>query len=90
MNIKTWVWCLHCERAFAVLLSRVPQNDESAFNFAPDLEMQLGVEKDGQVYAECAYEDCDAGPMDFWWWGNFREGLPEVPEIGKVYPLYPE
>ena len=93
MNIKTWVWCLHCERAFAVLLSRVPTDEESALDFVPDLEMQLGVELHGQIYAECEYEDCDGGPLDFWWWDRFRatqEGLPEVPELDKEYPLYPE
>ena len=29
MNVKKWVWCLHCQRAFEVFLSRepIPPND---------------------------------------------------------------
>ena len=54
--------------------------------------MQLGVEQHGQVYAECPYEDCDGGMLDFWWWDNYKQNragtdtLPEVPLPDSVYP----
>ncbi len=57
-------------------------------------EMQLGVETNGRVYAECPYGGCDGGLLDFWWWVDFRrdhqnnDSLPEVPEMDRVYPLY--
>lgn len=104
MNVRKWVWCLHCERCFEVYLSREPQLDtegnppglEWTMQFAPDFELQLGVETNGTVYAECPYEDCDGGMLDFWWWedrrGSESDGespWPEVPEEDKVYPLYP-
>ena len=95
MNIKQWIWGLHCERCFAVLLNRKPrwQDDEekreSAFDFALDLEMQLGVESGGSVYAQCPYEDCDGDLKDFWWWEEYERqhpNAPEVPEPGRAYP----
>ncbi|MBI4339489.1 MAG: hypothetical protein HY680_06000 [Chloroflexi bacterium] len=100
---QQWIWCLHCERAFAVELGRKPdwqENEaaesygESAFDFAAELESQLGVRyPNGQIYADCPYDDCDGDLKDFWWWERFREDhpdLPAEPESGKVYPLYPE
>ena len=40
----------------------------------------------------CPYEDCDGDTvMDGWDWAQIRDGhpeYPEVPEMGKVYPLY--
>ena len=40
----------------------------------------------------CPYEDCDGDTvLDGWAWPSVREGhsdYPEVPECGKVYPLY--
>lgn len=93
MNHKVYIWCLHCEQCFPVLLSRPPAEDEGAINFGGDLEMQLGVEQNGQIYAECLYDHCDGGLLDFWWWDEYRNyhpDSPEVPEEDKVYPLYPE
>ena len=69
-----------------VHLSREPGDNESPFNFTLDFEMQLGVESQEEVYAECPYEDCDGNMLDFHWW----EGSPEQPEEGVLYPLYPE
>lgn len=98
MNIKKWIWCLHCERCFEVHLSRQPEWDaqldtgESPFNFAADFEMQLGVEQGGQVYAECPYDGCDGSLLDFWWWeeyGRRHPEAPETPEADTEYPLYP-
>ncbi|MDA1215475.1 MAG: hypothetical protein O2812_01195 [Chloroflexi bacterium] len=102
MNVEKWIWCLHCERCFEVHLSREPEWDDAGtppgyeiiFNFAPDFEMQLGIERNGNVYAECPYENCDGDLKDFWWWDNFhsaseQQHLPETPEVDKVYPLYP-
>ena len=40
----------------------------------------------------CPYEDCDGNTvMDGWDWAQIRDAhpeYPEVPEKGKVYPLY--
>jgi hypothetical protein len=44
------------------------------------------------VLQMCSYEDCDGDTvLDGWDWARIREGhpeYPEVPEKGKVYPLY--
>ena len=92
---------LHCERCFAVDLSRKPnwedddeaqEYGESLFDFAVELEAQLGVQyPDGQVYAECPYDGCDGDLKDFVWWEEFQRSHPEVPTEpvgGKMYPLY--
>ena len=101
MNVKVWLWCLHCERCFQVLLSKQPQwrddeetqvHGESVFDYGYELEVQIGVETDGEVYATCPYEDCDGSLLDFKWWKEFSagyDGTPEVPAAGAVYPLYP-
>ena len=89
MNIEKWIWCWSCERCFEVFLSHEPEGDESPFNFGDEFEMQLGVEIDGAVYAECPYEDCDGSLLNFRWWAGGDSG-PETPELGVVYPLYPE
>lgn len=100
MNVVKWIWCLHCERCYEVHLHREPcpadeerqEYGEGPFNFVTDLEMQLGTESEGRVFAECPYDDCDGSALDFWWWDTLREkrlGLPEVPQEGQVYPLYP-
>lgn len=40
----------------------------------------------------CPYDDCSGDTViDAWDWETFaiqHHGYPEVPEIGKVYPLY--
>ena len=40
----------------------------------------------------CPYEDCDGDTvLDAWDWESVREyhsAYPEIPEEGKVYPLY--
>jgi len=40
----------------------------------------------------CPYDDCDGDTvLDGWSWPEVREGhpdYPEVPVIGKTYPLY--
>jgi hypothetical protein len=42
---------------------------------------------------KCPYADCDGTVLDRWGWERAREDIngdlryPEVPEIGKVYPL---
>lgn len=42
----------------------------------------------------CPYSRCGGDAViDAWDWGEFRAQVPihpEVPEIGKEYPLYPE
>ena len=93
--VRRWAWCLHCERCFEVSLSREPEAGDYAagtFGFAEDFEAQFGVERDGQVFAECPYEDCDGSLLDFWWWATLRGKRPELPltpEADRVYPLYP-
>lgn len=100
MIIRKWVLCLACERAFEVYLSREPdiippppQVDEppemeSVYPFANELEVQLGVEEDGAVYAECPYEGCDGSLADFWWWSEFRRAWPDVPETPESDTVY--
>ena len=100
MNIKKWVWCMHCERCFEAFISSEPlpydeakqQYAEEPINFAPDFEMQFGVQDGRRVYAECPYEGCDGSLLDFRWWDERRadhSDAPEVPEPHKAYPLYP-
>jgi hypothetical protein len=65
---------------------------ESVYPFAYEFEVQLGVQEDGVVYAECPYDGCDGSLSDFWWWDDFRRARPEVPETPEpdmVYLLYP-
>ena len=88
MNFKKWVWCWNCERCFEVFLSREPGGDESPFNFGADFEMQLGVDINGSVYAECPYDACDGSLLNFHWWAGGDSRL-EVPEPGVVYSLHP-
>lgn len=104
MNIRKWVWCLGCERAFEVFLRREPlvtrpplgvdepPQVESVYPFAYEFEVQLGVEEDGAIFAECPYVGCDGSLPDFWWWDDFRRARPDVPETpdpDAVYRLYP-
>ena len=91
----SWIWCLHCERCFQVMLSDTPGSEASVWEYADELEHQLGEEYKGKVYAGCPYEDCDGDLKDFWWWNYFRAlkedssiEVPEVPELDKDYPLY--
>ena len=93
MNIEQWLWCMNCQRGFKVYLSERDENGGMDEQWFHELELQLGVESNGKVYAECPYEDCDAGPFDFWDWEEIRKDnqYPEVPEEGIVYPwnMYP-
>ena len=104
MNIRQWVWCLGCERAFEVYLGREPAvippppdvdeppQMESMYPFAYEFEVQPGIEEDGAVCTECPYDGCDGSLGDFWWWDDFRRTLPEIPETPKpdtAYCLYP-
>ncbi len=87
MSVRKWLLCLHCERAFEVTLSSEPGEAQGPIELAPELEAQLGVERDGETYVECPYEDCDGSPLDFWWWDTEGRG---VPEVAKQYSLYPD
>jgi len=77
-----YVWCLHCERAYKVGEHRKVSTSKVIRTILPDME-----------FAEmCHYEDCDGdAEMDAWNWGKVStiNGYPEIPEHGKVYPLYP-
>ena len=50
MNIRKWVWCLGCERAFEVYLSLEPTvvppppdvDEPPVYPFAYEFEVQLG------------------------------------------------
>ena len=72
-----FTWCLHCERAFLTETAR-----------------QITVK--GEELQLCHYPDCDGTLIDFWSWSDVRkdknglERYPAIPEIGKVYPLYPD
>jgi len=37
----------------------------------------------------CHYEDCNGDArLDAWDWADLKEGHPDNPEEGKVYPQY--
>ncbi len=98
MNVRQWLWCLHCERCFEVFLTK---KIEEGLNVT-ELEMQLPVEGTGKELeglhryedmAECPHEGCNGNPMDFWSWNQYRgvnPDSPEVPAVDTVYPLYPK
>ncbi len=69
-----YYWCLHCERAYK------------------KEELRTVVTGDGSMLEMCHYTDCDGDAfLDAWDWEKIREGNPEypqVPEIGKHYPMY--
>jgi hypothetical protein len=76
-----WIWCLHCERCYQVGEFRAVKPDRYMvkMGFTGDIEM-------------CPYSDCNGDTlMDSWDWQAIREmhpEYPEVPERGKVYPMY--
>lgn len=76
-----WVWCLHCERCYQVGEFRPEKPDKVLREMGMDEDLQL-----------CPYEDCDGDTViDSWTWERIREihpEYPEVPERGKVYPMY--
>jgi hypothetical protein len=79
--VGMWVWCLHCERCYQVGEFRVEKPDRQIINtdFIVKTEM-------------CPFPDCDGDTLtDSWTWESIREihpEYPEVPERGKVYPMY--
>ena len=77
----SWVWCLHCERCYQVGEYKPIKLDRQLKN--------MGIIEDFQM---CPYPDCDGDTVkDSWTWEQIRENhpdYPEVPEKGKVYPLY--
>ena len=95
--MQQWIWCLECERAFAIELARRPEWDvneqdrypESSQEFTSQLETQIGVPyPDGYVYIDCPYNDCDGELSDFVWWEEYRSEHPEAPqepERGRAY-----
>ena len=97
MQYKKAMLCLYCERTFSVFVSHEPEIDEligaleSPLGFAWDLEIQLGVEEEGAVYAECPYDDCEGVILDFRWWDDYRKehsNAPAEPAEQVVYPIY--
>ena len=71
----TWLWCLHCERAYQLKDMREVPHD-----LLPGENLQL-----------CHYEDCDGDTvLDAWNWDELckERGGPDVPERGVRYPLY--
>lgn len=70
----TAAWCLHCEKAI----------DASKIKFVGNEGVGLA----------CPHEDCDGGAFDLHWWSNqdwpkgMNSDYPDVPEFGKLYPLY--
>lgn len=74
--MNDFIWCLHCERTYSDEKPRY---------------LSLG---DGDILEMCPYEDCDGDTVldaKAWEWvRECRPEYPEIPEKGKVYPLYPE
>lgn len=77
-----YVWCLHCERTYKAGEHRRVKTPKAIRKFVPEMEfMEM-----------CQYEDCDGNAViDAWNWGKVSalNSYPEIPEHGKVYPLYP-
>lgn len=74
-----YLWCLHCERAYARSQARTEHVSDPEFGEA-DLLL-------------CAYEDCDGDvEMEAWSWEQVRKGredrYPEQPAWGTVYPQF--
>jgi len=71
---NAYLYCIHCERAYPKKKFRVKKD-----KLFGDLQM-------------CPYEECDGDAvMDAWEWDQIamhHADYPEVPEEGKVYPMY--
>jgi len=77
-----YAWCLHCERTYKSGEHRKVKTPKMIREIVPDMEF----------IEMCYYDDCDGdAEMDAWNWGKVAalNGYPEIPEHGKVYPLYP-
>jgi DNA-binding CsgD family transcriptional regulator len=77
-----YMWCLHCERTYEYgqfKVERWKPFTVDHIRYEPEFEM-------------CPYEDCDGDAvLDAWDWEDIREyhpEYPEIPEAGKVYPMY--
>ena len=94
MKETHWLWCLHCQRCFRVIIT--DPGSTIGPQWFEELEEQLG----GQL--KCPYEGCDGNPFDFRLWSKYRETVqegiegrvepqivPEIPEVDTVYPLDP-
>jgi len=87
VNEQKSAWCLRCERCYEVHLGREPERDEEeaggAFGFGIDFEVQLGVGRDGQVYAADSYVGCDGSLLGFWWWNDCGPVSPRFPRSAR-------
>ena len=77
-----YMWCLHCERTYEYgqfRAVRVKPFIVDHIRYEPEFEM-------------CPYDGCDGDAvLDAWDWEDIREhhaDYPEIPESGKVYPMY--
>ena len=77
-----YLWCLHCERTYKYgefRMVRIKPFVVDGVRHAPEYQM-------------CPYEDCDGDTvLDAWEWEDIRgyhPEYPEIPEAGKVYPMY--
>lgn len=79
-----YLWCLHCERTYKY-------GEYRLWKVEPFVVDHVRYEPEFQM---CPYEDCDGDAViDAWEWDRIRESHPEYPEIpekGKVYPMYGE
>jgi hypothetical protein len=74
-----YVWCLHCETV----------------SLKKDWEVQC-IYPDGSKGTRCpiiieGYGQCDGTVINIWEWEDlkrYHDEYPEVPVIGKKYPLY--
>ena len=75
----SFMWCMHCERVYLFGSYRTLVTKELGEFGA--LQM-------------CPFEDCDGDAVidakDWDWVRDCNPQYPETPEVGKVYPLYPE
>jgi len=70
-----YLYCIHCERAYKY----------GSFREIKDLNFK------STVLQLCPYDDCEGDTvLDAKDWKDIREhhpDYPEIPELGKVYPL---
>jgi hypothetical protein len=78
LQADTWVWCLHCERCFRFIESKLDDEGLLVCAYTPDCS---GSALDFWPWSQKDWDDRMHGqPRPTQW--------PEEPEVGKVYPLY--
>lgn len=90
-----YLWCLHCEHGYKKGEYRWEPSQwcaEDAVIFREEKMSQEMIEMALEPVKVCPYAGCDGDvEWDGWPWERIRKAhadYPEVPEEGRVYPLY--